>query len=792
MDRRFVCSLGVIFITGILTVSEAERFMIPGGIAAVVFMNYNCRKEKLRMIVRSGMLLAFFCLGAFRYETEYLKLTKIQQIEEGTNIRFRGTVKKKEVKGEQFAYYLKNAEIDTEDDTYPAKQIVVYWETDEVPAGAEVFGQGGMTQLRTARNQGAYHERNYQYSIGVSAVLYPEELRVNSVKKYSLPEALYRLRKQIRNVYSRTLSEKDAGIMAAMALGDKSLLEASVKDLYSDSGISHILAISGLHISMIGMGIYRILRKLMFGYFGGALSGGIVVCLFCIMSGAGMSSVRAGLMFLLFLGAEILGRSYDSFCALSVSALFLLWGNPQALWNAGFLFSFLAVLGAAGLGRLFQNNVKHSRKDSRGKFNNASNISNTVKNRLAGIFNTIKTSSCIQLMTLPLNACYYYEIPLYSVPANVLILPFAGVLLAFGIAGGILGAAGIKVSWVLFFPCHGILRFYEGVCLLMQKLPYAVWITGKPGLPGIGIYFLLLAIASAVIVWRQKQKDKKGNIRSKYILAVPGIFLLLLLGLPVPGRFELTFLDVGQGDGIFIGTKEGKNFFIDGGSTSQKNVGNYQILSFLKSKKVRRIDAWFVSHGDEDHISGLLEILDGSYPVKRLVLSEAMPEDEAWKTLTGRAAARNIPVTYMKGGDRISTESLQLTCLDTESASLDRNEKSLVLFLKYKDISALLTGDIGAEQEQQLAKRYRLPKTDILKAAHHGSKGSSCDLFLKDINPGITIISCGEKNRYGHPHKEALMRIRKAKSRILTTAQSGQITFSCQNGVLKAEGFLRK
>ena len=742
--------------------------MIPAGIAAVVLMNYNCRKEKLRMIVRSGMLLAFFCLGAFRYESQQLKFAEIQGIREGTDIRFAGTVKKKEVKGEQFAFCLEDVKIYTEENIYPANRIIIYRETDEVPVGAEVSGKSSMRQLRRARNEGAYDERNYQYSIGAAAVLYPEELRVVSVKKYAVGEVLYQVKKQIRSVYCSTLNKKDAGILAAMVLGDKSLLEVSVKDLYSDSGISHILAISGLHISMIGMGIYRVSRKLL-GYKGGALLGGAAVCLFCVMSGGGISSVRAGLMFLLFLGAEVLGRSYDSFCALAVSALYLLWGNPSALWNAGFLFSFLAVIGAVGFSRLFTFQANSNK-------------------RLSGVFNTLKTSSCIQMMTFPLNAYYYYD----SVPANVLILPFAGVLLAFGIFGGILGAAGVESNWLLLLPCHIILRFYEGVCFLMQKLPCSVWITGKPELICTGIYFLLLSFAAAVIFYCQKRDDKKIKIRSRFCLFLPFGFLLLLFVRPSPGVFELTFLDVGQGDGIFIGTEERKHFFVDGGSTSQKNIGKYQILSFLKSKRVRQIDAWFISHGDEDHISGLLEVLDSGYPVKRLVFSETVPRDEAWKALTDKAAAGKIPVTYMKSKSRISTESLQLVCLDTESDSLDRNETSLVLFLKYKDISALLTGDIGAEQEQQLVERYRLFGIDILKAAHHGSKSSSCELFLKDINPAITIISCGEKNRYGHPHEETLMRIRKAGSRILITAELGQITLNDQKGILNAKGFLKE
>lgn len=781
MYRRFLCSLAVAMTAGILAGAGQRWWMAAAGIFTAAALNYKYRKERLQMTVRSGMLLAFFCLGLLRFESQGEQFLAAKGIPEDTPVKVEGRITKKELKEDSCAYYLNDVWImGAGKKARPGKAVLVV-EKDECPVGSRIQAQTKMRRFRRASNEGAFDEESYQHSLGVAAVLYGDRAKILEEPEFELKERLFQLKNKIRTFYKETLNEKDAGILSAMVLGDKSLMEDELKQMYTDTGISHILAVSGLHVSIIGMGVYRFLRKCRAGYLISALLGGGCVCLFCIMSGASMSSVRAGIMFLIFLGAQIAGRTYDSFSALAVAALIILWQNPHALWNVGFLFSFMAVAGAVGIGTMIGKKADKKWKE---------------------LLSTAKMSLAIQLVTLPFNACFYYEIPLYSIPANLFILPLSGMLMSFGIGAAAAGAAGLPFAWLLLVPCHVILKVYQWVCIAAGHLPFSVWITGTVSPLWILMYEILL-ITCAWWYWRRKNRERLGELSGRWaaFLSLPAggfSFLPPILALalcflqPQEKQFQLAFLDVGQGDGIYISTEEGKNIMIDGGSTSEDQVGKYQILPFLKSRRVRQIDVWFVSHGDQDHISGLLEILEEGYPVRNLCLAEYMPMDEAWEKLVAAAGKSGTNVHIMKTGDSLATETMRLTCIGQGSPSNDRNANSMVLYMESHTeegtLRGLFTGDISAAEEKELLYSYDLPKPDILKAAHHGSGESSCREFLDVLEPGITIISCGEDNSYGHPHKETLERMKDCGSAVFITKDHGEILVEQEDGKVRVKG----
>lgn len=254
--------------------------------------------------------------------------------------------------------------------------------------------------------------------------------------------------------------------------------------------------------------------------------------------------------------------------------------------------------------------------------------------------------------------------------------------------------------------------------------------------------------------------------------------LILCLLFPQKRQMRIDFLDVGQGDGICIADKAGHHIFIDGGSTSEKNVGIYRILPFLKYHQIRMIDAWIVTHGDEDHISGLIEILNDGYPVRYLVLAEAMPEDEQKKLLVSAAEEAGTEIIFVCAGDALKMKGFTMECIfpaEWETGE-DANSLSQVWLLQEGDFSVLFTGDIGEAQEKLLLERKKLQDVTLLKAAHHGSKNSSSESFLEAIEPDVTVISCGEHNVYGHPHAETLERLDAVGSEIFCTMECGQIT----------------
>lgn len=811
MNKRFILSLLISLLLGIAAAAKLPVFMILTGVVLLIAANYNYRKSRTQRIVRSGLLLAFFCLGVLRFGEMDARFFAIRAIPQGEAVVLRGQIYKKESKGEGESFYLKDTEVCWQDgkkeyDLYPGHVIVrtsfTAGEKCEYPIGSRIEADTTFRWMNEASNEGAFHERDYYHSLGISTVLYADKIRLVERNRSALLETIYRLRTRMRAVYEETLNEEDAGILSAMVLGDKSLMDQGIKELYAGAGISHILAVSGLHISVIGMGLFRFLRKRRIGYLLSAAASGTGVLLFCIVSGMSVSAVRAGIMFGIFLGANVCGRKYDSFCALAAAAIISVGCNPYLLWNAGFLFSYGAVLGAAGLGGICRDTwvAADWRGEAADRRANATDRKwadgsrgREKKNWLPGALQNIKQrvwiSTAILLVTLPLTAYFYYEIPVFSIPANLFVLPLTGVLLLFGIVAGLAGLVQLPFAWILFVPCHGILRFFELVCRGLGDHPAGTWITGCPKIAWIWGYYLFLIVVSYLVY----QKKYRGWP----VFLLPAGFLAVLFLLPTPRQFETTFLDVGQGDGIYINSGSGVTCFVDGGSTSQSAVGTYQILPFLKYHRVRGIDLWFVSHGDEDHISGLLETLESGYPVRQLVLSEGMPRDDAWQTLADCAKEHGTKILEVGNGDCLKLGELRITLLAAEdggqdvgvSAAADRNECSLIQLLEYDACKILLTGDIGEKQERWLTSQQNMQEIDVLKAAHHGSKNSNSRQFLECVQPKATIISCGKKNRYGHPHEEALQRMRAVGTRIFETMESGQLTLRIRNGKIDIEEY---
>ena len=349
---------------------------------------------------------------------------------------------------------------------------------------------------------------------------------------------------------------------------------------------------------------------------------------------------------------------------------------------------------------------------------------------------------------------------------------------------------------------HGILEVYSLTCGLTERLPGAVVVTGKPETVRIVVYYGLLFVWLFLTYEKEKTERTENNIcflKHLIRLGVLGIGLFVLL-VRFPSGLEMTFLDVGQGDCIYVRSESGNCYLFDGGSTSKSEVGTYQMVPFLKSRGVSCLEAVFVSHGDKDHYSGIEELLENKETdrirIKRLVLP-ATANAEGCERLALLAMEQGIEISYVQEGDKITDDILTLVCLNpaaekeqravesgntgnaTETAQ-DVNEQSQVFYLTYGDFSALLTGDVTGEAEKGMYERLEAvsggkPLT-VLKVAHHGSKYSTEEAFLSSARPIFSVISCGKKNSYGHPHEELLERLEECGTAVFKTTESGAVT----------------
>lgn len=766
MNKRPLFLAAVFFLLGILYAHLLNVWIL---ISSVIFLIWNIflRWKNRRNI--QGMLYAvvfplIFVMGVSHMQDALRSRAALESfIRDGEKAAIRGTVCKKEKGEKSTRIYLKNCYLGVEDETLPCNQILVYLNTD-VSIGNIIYVKGTVKALEPDRNEGNFDEKAFYESQAVDFKFYGETVQAVSSDTDRFAEYLYQKRSEIIQLYKKAMGADTAGVLGTMVLGDRQLLEPEIKSLYQKTGISHILAISGLHVSIIGMGLYKMLQKQRIPLFFRSLASAGAVLVFAVLSGAGISTKRAVLMFCMLLLGGVIGRSYDSLTGLAAAAIFLLWENPFVYAYTGFILSFLAVLGV-----------------------NASAILLKSMDIQKSIGKQICVSGCIQAFTIPVIAYCYFELPTYVIFINLFILPTTGTVLFLGIIGGILGLLHPALAFLPLQCAKGILILYQLTCKLFLKLPGAVQVTGQPTMYRIFFYYVCLG---CILIWFWYGRNRKRQSKKSGKVLLTSLFYLGLLIFTMQkeeAEFQIQVLDVGQGDGIYIESEAGTRIFVDGGSVDVSEVGRYRIEPFLKSRGIAEVDYWFISHCDADHCNGLEELLEADYPVKNLVFSQYVLRDEAQEELVTLAKQKGCRVRYIREEECFDDSSVSIRAIYPMDgyAENERNADSLVLLLEHKDFRGILTGDIGAEQEKRIAKTYGSMKIDWYKAAHHGSKTSNSKEFLDILQPEAATISCGKDNSYGHPGKEAVEHMRDAGAEIFQTTECGQI------GITKKEGELR-
>ena len=756
----------IVFFMGILVEKNHAYLLAAIGIGilmAVLFLKEKKQKNRTIWFILYGFI---FLYGLFCSKKEQEFIDNYSTIlVSNESVMIQGKVKKKEYKNERYQYYLDDCYVKARNQIAPCNQIIVPLNHDKVSIGKILLVEGEIKLFRISENEGNFDEKTFYQSQKIAFQIKNPNIINEYGKGNPLKEFLYQFQKRLKIVYTKSMPLQEGGILIRMLLGEQEYLDDEVKELFQKTGIAHILAISGLHISVIGMGLYKVLRKI-FGYFLiPATIAAVIVALYGTMCGTGSSTMRAMIMFFLILLADISGRTYDSLSALSLSAILLLKNNTNIIYYSGFWFSYAAVLGVVLVFPVIHNATRKATKWN----------------------NLLDSGIAIQFMTIPLTAFYFYEIPVYAMLMNFIVLPFMSVLLFLGILGGMVGLIWMNAARWILMPCNLILRFYTFISEYIYHIKNATYITGKPAFEKILLYYGLLFL----VLWIVKRRKKRSGF------CFIGLLLFVFLFYSPNHGMELSFLSVGQGDGIYLKTASGHHLFIDGGSMDIKGVGTYRILPFLKSNGVRNIDYWFITHTDEDHVSGLKEILISDYPINHIVFSEYVKKDENYHTLVHLAKSHNINIIYMKYLDCFHFGNAKLTCIFPDKAYETKDKNSLSLSLLYEEdgFRALMTGDIGEKEEHAILLKQKQwldnKSIDVYKAAHHGSKYSNGEELLSCIDFEITIVSCAKKNFYGHPHEEAVNRMSQNGSTLFYTMKSGQITIRKKNQKIIVQEYLK-
>lgn len=701
-------------------------------------------------------------------------------LQERTEIHVRGQIYRRERKTNSFRYYLKNTILLIKNQEIPLGTIYVTARTGQVyPVGGEVLAAGTLEMPEKARNPGQFDARSYYACQKIYYCLWAEKMNLEKDPAMPLGETMARLQEALTERTAEVLPGSQAGILAAMLWGDKSLLEEDTRINYQYGGVSHVLSISGLHVSLMGMAVYRLIRRLLPFEIPAAAAAALCMLGYCLFTGMQVATIRAFLMFAAGLGARLTGRSYDMLCALALAGILILLENPGMLFYSGFQLSFTAVLGIALVCPAVLALLPRQKKAG-GKFRQC----------MGKILENVCSCSLIWGVTLPLTAYYFYEIPLWSSLLNLLMLPFMGVLMILGLAGAAAAFLWMPAGKILLLPVGLLLEGFERVMELLRHFPGGLLICGQPRVWQVAACYGGIALA---VFWCRRLGRTSGSRRFRNAGWMPAAALGLwglLLWNPRPA-FSLTALDVGQGDCLAL-QAGGVHFLVDGGSSDVSRVGKYRILPYLKQQGIRCLEGVFLTHPDLDHMNGIQELLESiaaretQLEIRQLFLPEWMrktPEEEKLRHL---AEAGNVRIRSLRAGDGIRFGGCRIEVLYPGEGQLvgegEENGASLVLGIRFGEMDFLLTGDLEGEGEETLQEN--LGSYEYLKVAHHGSRNSTSPRFLAKVQPEICVISAPEHSLYGHPHEEVLERLRDAGAHIFCTAKTGAVrAVSRGNGI---------
>ena len=801
--------------TGGLVLGEALNLFIPAeqmifGLAVwLLFLVCVYARRRDRRILPVFLFVVGMFAGVFRMGAEQTVFSREEEFfreEYEDGVVLQGTVQSVKEKDGTLEVVLKNCE--TEDaDGETLRSVLCYLNEDsEFPAVGEkirVFGEGKTAD--PARNPGVFDHQLYCRAKGISGIIYADGYTGMGGKAHIVSDSLYRIRRQLSGRLKLIALPEDAGILSAVLLGEKEDLDSAVYELYRKNGISHLLAISGLHISIVGLGIWKLFRKGGAGFWiSGIFAGGFLIA-YGMMVGSGPSVVRAVSMAGLSFLAAAAGRTYDLPTAMCIPALGLLLTHPYLLTQASFQLSFLAVISLVYPGRLFS--VRRETFFTNEKFSAAASA--------------FFVSLSLQMVTAPVVCWHSFGIPVYGVFLNLLVIPLMTYVVLSGFIGLGLSFLSVSAGGAMLGGAHYILKLYEVVCNGIGKLPGAELVLGQPEVWKIGCYYGLV-VSGAIIYERgmkiaEKFHEKKHKSKEKSEESVLNlwktrilidrkhrlVFLcaawLLAFFFLLPSRpagLSVTFLDVGQGDGIVLRFAS-RTILVDCGSSQQKSVGEKVLVPYLRSQGVTYVDLAVMTHGDQDHINGIRYLLEHPESGIRLggLMMPKAGNDEIYGKMAELAKEQEIPVYYAAAGDRIENiagKGMYMECLSPEGEEKfsDRNEESLVFRVTYDRFSMMLMGDLETGGEENLVESGVLSPVTVLKAGHHGSATSSGESFLEKLSPEITVLSYGRKNRYGHPAKEVKERLGNIGSEILETGISGAVMIEIDGKKMKVRTML--
>ena len=618
-----------------------------------------------------------------------------------------------------------------------------------------------------AGNPSQFDYGNYLRNFDVYSVFYgkqnvkPQKMNVKLTRKEKSLQWINDYREKIISIHSNYLASPNLEILGGIVFGDDAVSPPeNIKQSFINSGLLHILAASGMNVAFIFSFFFFFLKLLRVNYKANISIGIVMILIYSLMTGLGASVIRATFMLVFVLIGKLIDRDAHSISLLAFVAFLMLLYNPMYINDVGFQLSFIVTFGLLVM-------TPHLMK---------------FKNRfLDYIVGTVSIPIIAQLWVIPIQVFYFNNISLYSLFANIMSVPILSVISFGGFISSLIAPITPQIICRIFdFVLNPLISILVNISDFWGNLPHSTLQTSHPSILQIMLYYSILLVITALA--NKDIREKYGRILK---IILPSLLVILALTfISFPNRnLEITAFDVGNADSFLIKTPDNKYMIVDtakAGYNGGKSVAEILILKYLLDRGIKEIDTIIVTHFDNDHCGGAVDLMNG-INVNKIYVNDLEHKSKQAKEIYKTAQEQNVKLILSQNNQEvINKDGLVVKNYMPKSKGVGDNENSIQTLLTYKSFNMLFTGDAGIDTLEEIKCNIPKPIT-VLKVGHHGANGVINKHLVKDLSPKISLISVGE-NKFGHPTIYTLEVLK--DTRILRTDIHNSIKF-----VINAKGY---
>ena len=696
--KRPLLIVTISYILGIIIgvyFKQSILLILLAGITGIVFWKI-IKKKKIVIIAICIVPCLLSCQQTNNLNNKYNKIYKL----DNENIAITGTVCS-QIKETDYKYSV-NIKLENK------LKLTVYIDKKEnvskLEYGNKISVTGTYKKPTEKRNYKGYDYMKYLKTKKICGSLMVDgEVKLVKTKKinpiFTIINKLSLIFKQNLN---KLLPEQEAELEQGILLGDTSDIESDIKDDFRECNLSHMLAVSGAHLSYLVLGINTVLSKKAFGIRRRKILSIIFILIFMVIVNMSPSVVRAGISTIIAIFATLIYRKQDTYTTISIALLLTLLNNPFAIFDVGLQLSYLATLSII----IFYSKFTQKQFD------------NKVKQYL---YESAMLTLSANILILPITIYEFNTIPINSIISNLLAGPLLGICIILGMFTVILSTVCFPISKLIAFPLQTILKILIKIIELISKIPFGNYTVKTP-------WFIVVFLTYAIIATLIHNKKKITKILTMIILII-FIVMQVCTFINIDGKLKIYFIDVGQGDSMLVKTVNGKNILIDGGGSKDPDydIGEKILVPYLLDRRIKTLDYVIISHFDEDHVGGILTVMQ-ELKVKKAIIARQFENSNNYKKFIKLAQEKKIKAIVVEAGDVINIEKdikLKVLWPDSKNKINENvlNNNSLVCKLEYKSFSIMLTGDIEEIAENAILTKYKnnakILKANILKVAHH-------------------------------------------------------------------------